>query len=1002
MPKTRIPQTGQAKTASQAAHRLIRGFSRERRNDIRGALAQYLAKGLNEKLVERIRNNSSIADMKKSAEILESSSGLKNRKAKGHKPKDLWMSYEYPDKSLELELAYASGFLNSWAEETVEAIETIRLLSLVATVSAEDAASALKACACEWGASRYLSYKVAFLKSLGSTEQGVKNALADVDKILEHAAEPALQYSALENVVPEISLFSTARRYTNALRSQVGTKFRRSHNLNNLIATPTSEDDAAAFLHRSVQVSLLDAVYAVWTLINLQSKFTCVSVVLNGALNRGLLNAFHTAVSDVEGLETPHLKQLETKEKRKYIDHSLHLYRMSAAFLEYPKLCSFRNDIDCVVGVRLMSSLSTEPLSWSADSFDDLSVLRQPTCDFELELHNQVGVKLDSFYRTYLFLRLIQNPTNLALLSASDFKYIFDNTSELDALLLESELETMHLNASSETRTLVSVLALALHRRRSSDPDVDYEYRIKLEKFIIEEFDGVVANFIKSLTEMSPSVANYLATSLNETTLQKMYRLIQSPLQASLARRDILLAIGNALNNIDYIIEAEAIETRNKVAKLKKYFDTSRMYVDSIAMRDWLEANPSAYTQEYKDLLPKLAARLTAIANVPNKNTGKVTKIPVIEISSTIDHLVQKITVDSFREFCVNTEFGIESYLGRRIRHNTLHGVMTDPIDGVLAAPGHDPIITETDFGDAIIEWQAYYRSYIERIRREFLQFRDPSKPNALFDPKLNFAEPSTRRSVSELSEALTQSSPNMLSDLVISFCWQQIGPQLDYASRQIKVKMAGDVKQSLESYLGRFRGREEQRVRSALDEAIDGAFSKVSSWFRLPNTGFVPATIVDLCNIIDIEFAREEIPTTIRGSELETQYYGISVHRLYDCLAVTMQNAIRHGEFLSPIEVGITTENIPNTNLQRVCIAVLSRVDTGDIENAIERINIALEAKETGQDMVTEGYSGLKKLKYITKLIEGQHTVEVTNVGNELELRFSLTAEVVNDEEDR
>ena len=251
----------------------------------------------------------------------------------------------------------------------------------------------------------------------------------------------------------------------------------------------------------------------------------------------------------------------------------------------------------------------------------------------------------------------------------------------------------MHLNASDDTKPLISVLALALYRGRSSDPDIDFDYRLKLERYIRDNFDGNIPAFLESLTEETPQVAKYIATSLDEATLEKMYSLVTTAHEGSLIRRDILNVIGSALNEIEYIVEAEAIETRNKVAQLRKYFDSSRMFVDSVVMRDWLEANPSAYTQQYKELLPKLVARLTAIASVTDTKTGETKSIQVVQISSTVDQLVRQITEEAFREFCLNNEFGIESYLGRRIRHNTLHGVMINPIDAVLNNPLYRPVI---------------------------------------------------------------------------------------------------------------------------------------------------------------------------------------------------------------------------------------------------------------------------------------------------------------------
>lgn len=77
-----------------------------------------------------------------------------------------------------------------------------------------------------------------------------------------------------------------------------------------------------------------------------------------------------------------------------------------------------------------------------------------------------------------------------------------------------------------------------------------------------------------------------------------MYTLVKNASQAAKIRCDILRAVGHKLNKIEYIIEADSITTRAKVSKLQKYFDSSRMYVDSIAMKKWLDSNPTVSTEQ--------------------------------------------------------------------------------------------------------------------------------------------------------------------------------------------------------------------------------------------------------------------------------------------------------------------------------------------------------------------------------------------------------------------
>ena len=841
----------------------------------------------------------------------------------------------------------------------------------------------------------YLCYKAAYLKAIRTKNQPPCKSLIQTDEILGHSESPLLQYSARENLTLGISIFSIARRHTNTQKARVGSDYRRSHFLNNFVATPVSENDAAAYLYRAVNTSLVDTVYALWVLLNLKSDYPKFFPTLKAELDNKILDALVDAQSEVSALDLPTFdSEAIQNEERK----SLGYYRYCAAFLEFPDLCKFRNDIDKVIGLRLISPLCPIRHPWPAEPYDDFKILRQKDGNFDIKTHNSGKVQVDSFYRTYLFLRLIQDPINLSHLEEDDFKYIFNNTMGLDALLIERELDSIHLSASEESRPIVEVLALALHRSRSSDPDVEFAYRTRLVALVIEKFQRSIPRFIYSLIEKYPAIAHYLAISLDEQTLQKMYGLINSSKEASLARKEILYAIGHATNRIEFIVEAEAIETRNKVANLTKYFDTSRMFVDSVAMKGWLDSNPSAYTQEYKELCPRMVETITSVPEVLDHSTGAVKQRTVITVSPTASHLVEQIAGAAFKEFCTNTEFGIESYLGRRIRHNTLLGVMTDPIDDILTKAPYQPVLVRTKFGSAIDYWFNQYKLFIDKMRREFLQFRSSNTPNALFSPALDLSDSATERAVTQLSKVLELSGSEMLTDLVIEFCWNQIGPQLDHASRQIKINMAGNVKQMLTSNLSQFRGREEQIIVSELDEAVGSVFFKVSSWFRLPETGFVPASIEELCNIIDIEFKRQETATNVTGNSLNTRYYGISVHRLYDCLAVLIQNAMKHGDPHSAVSVDVFAEEIPQTNLQRVAVSVFSVVDLDEMEKSIDRIREALQASESGRDMVTEGYTGLKKVKYITKLNEGRHTVMASCKGNELEVRFSLRAEVANE----
>ena len=63
--------------------------------------------------------------------------------------------------------------------------------------------------------------------------------------------------------------------------------------------------------------------------------------------------------------------------------------------------------------------------------------------------------------------------------------------------------------------------------------------------------------------------------------------------------------------------------------------------------------------------------------------------------------------------------------------------------------------------------------------------------------------------------------------------------------------------------------------------------------------------------------------------------------------------------------------------------------------------MNDALTASESGQDMVTEGYSGIKKVKVITRLNEGEPTVDFNVVDDAIDVHFRLKVEAAGEESD-
>ena len=177
----------------------------------------------------------------------------------------------------------------------------------------------------------------------------------------------------------KLSLFSVARRLTNIFKDHVKGDFRRLLSLHNMVATPVSQDDCAGFVLRGVESSLIDTVRAIFVIVNLKDRFAEVFAAVERNLDEDVLAALLAAQRDVAVRHIPDL--LDTAEELPADPTSeekspLLAYRRSLAFLEFPELCKFRNDIDLVIGPRVVAPLIGEIKGWHGPSFERLGNLR--------------------------------------------------------------------------------------------------------------------------------------------------------------------------------------------------------------------------------------------------------------------------------------------------------------------------------------------------------------------------------------------------------------------------------------------------------------------------------------------------------------------------------------------------------------------------------------------------------------------------------------------------
>lgn len=962
-----------------------------KRNVVRG----YAVKtNLTTRNIDNIRSRNSLKDITIIGGILKGPNGLADGdQNKIKKTSDnLFTLVDVKPLDWKHEVCYTAGCINAHGDTAIDMLEIIKSFAFFEEMDVNTALKLILDISKKHGASNFLSYKLAYLKVFKEISAESLSLVSEIESEFHHRENAGLHFSALENLSSKISLFEAAQRRVGGLVGRVNGDFRKALSLSNFIPTPIRYEDVSGFLLRSTESCLLDTVHSVLIIFNLKSQFS-------GACQEFRLRLKPEFLEQIE-----YLSQLFSKESYKstfsYIwksevknrNASLDLYRISSAFLERSEFAVYRNKLDKVIGLRLLSEVIGPELGQDTELEGNKHLILMPN---GAALSENFPIVLDEFYRTYLFLKMIRNRSNLLGISSTEIKYIFENTFGLQSLLSEVEMETIHITAPPEAKRLVTVLSLALHRQKSIDPDIDFNFRNSFIAIINESYGGSIVEFIEDILVDSPEIANYLVDVLDESTLEKMYSLVKSASDASKVRCDILRAIGQRLNRIEYFIEADAITTRLKVSELQQYFDSSRIYVDSITMKKWLDSNPTVSTEQYRTLFPRVEARISSM----NSDDTRVGNLYFLQLIDQSEYLILQIVKDAFEQFCLNTEFGIESYLGRRIRHNTIDGVTSDPIDAVLAKQEYRALLTNRQISQHVESWMNTYKSIIDKLKRDYLQFKTSQ---SLFNATIDVNESYTKENIRILVASLRATGGNeLLNDLVISFCWRQISPQLENAARYIKTEPLKEANSSIDKHFSNNSSPLEGQLKTDLLQAVNEVFKKISDWFQVPQTGFISASIRDLCQIISIDFNRSNA-FEFSGDDLDIKFTGISVHRLYDCLAVLLQNACIHGEDGTSICVNVfTKKKSVESVLDIISVRITSVVSEDKYQYSKQRISDAIEAPEAGIDMVTEGYSGIKKIKFITRLSEGFSTVQCLSDEDhrKLTLCFSMHAEKATEE---
>ena len=326
----------------------------------------------------------------------------------------------------------------------------------------------------------------------------------------------------------------------------------------------------------------------------------------------------------------------------------------------------------------------------------------------------------------------------------------------------------------------------------------------------------------------------------------------------------------------------------------------------------------------------------------------------------------------SFREFCHNRTFGIDSYLSRRVRHGTLAGTLVAPIQERVTnfKERTNSVGSHSDSReiDAMME---QYRAAVDRIRDNLLHFRSQEKEEGLLQ---SGATSNNTRVLMErdfqvkMLGFLDQGrSSTELCPLFLEHCWNLLAGDLFRVRDELRNYFARVVRPLFRGTVRRLSHQEQWRPLLAdLDRTAEELFSTVASWFSRSEGPAMIVTVNELVEVVSQEVKQYhpgyEGEYLIKG-EGEDSLMGLAYQTAYDVLYICFSNVAEHADPEGVTEVDAQFLSVGGARASWFRLSVTSSHGGKTSDDAVQQASKAALARHKAKEsMIREGNTGLAK----------------------------------------
>lgn len=682
------------------------------------------------------------------------------------------------------------------------------------------------------------------------------------------------------------------------------------------------------------------------------------------------------------------------------------IYNASVANRDFDLARNFRNNADALLLPIISDSLTTssEPngskkLKEERRSELDNSMVQSSNTSCSVCSHE--NLKLSFLLRLLDFRRAWPTDFNINSVALGN---VLESGMPLHRFLQAQEIEKLALDASQRDDNLAVLMLRYLPVIKEYSEDADYLFLRALEDAVEGDSSTSLVGFIEELADSNPKFATGLILALSPRRLQKCYRCVANYQEMTSTHRKLLEVAARITGDLDLVIQADQIALDEKLASARAHFDSSRIFVDEVLFKNWAleEVSPSLQALRKHVMLysPELPDNPTTDEIAASMKSGALETI----VGILKEHFVDLPIKDAFRTFCLDHYFGVDSFLGRRIRHNATHGLLLGQLDKIcLGAMEKDPQF-EFEIHQAYNSWRAEYLQEVDRLVSDRFRFKTDEFPNGVLSPYFE----STKGKIADVEmDLISQTIVNVKPEIVIQNMITGFWGILDSELRKMRQFLRSEFTQAtLECVDRHFDNMSSPTMAVAADLKVRlmERIERLASWYSPFSPADISISPSDLAQMVwnDGEDVTGYRKLEISGNAAQSLVTGSNVRTLYDCLHVVLVNAVKHSNGHNVVTLHFETDSADPEGAHELRISIMSALSESpeDFERSSEKFNemkAIVDSSEVSKEvMVVQGYSGLRKLQYLLFRTRRLETLKLVWIAEEIGISFDIPVNFV------